>query len=447
MNNTLNFKLIRAGKVLLLVMAFCYSLIGITVIAKSLSDPHLKDLRQGYVLAKAMIHGVDPYLPLPELGNLWLPKYPLTNLPHPTPHPFAVGWLCLPLILFSYEQAAVVWLLFQIAALACSIVMLLRILGLEWDRARIVIVIFFLLGWMPLNLELWLGQLSLFLVALFLASWHALRQGKDVLGGLLLGSLMLLKLAGWPIVLWLALKRRWRAVWAAGLFWAGAHLLAIGLHGLGMVQDYYLKVGPQVGAHYRVRELNLSAWTIGQRLFAESGYYFVSTPLWESPLLVKALTVLAPAAVLLFALIAALRVRHFDTAFALLMGIGVVLNPIAWQHYLLMATPALALLLCRLRALHWPRQMTWGVMSLLFALSIPHSLFIDLAELFAVGVDASGKSVVPALPALLTLVPLLALCLSLWLLARLEPREDQEATRSSGAIDLSEPREGVLAVK
>jgi hypothetical protein len=129
------------------------------------------------------------------------------------------------------------------------------------------------------------------------------------------------------------------------------------------------------------------------------------------------------------------------------MGIGVILNPIAWQHYLLMATPALAMLLCRLRALHWPRQMTWGVMLLLFALSIPHSLFIDLAELFAVGVDASSKSIVPALPALLTLVPLLALCLSLWLLARLESRVDQEATRSSDTIDLSEPREGVLTVR
>jgi hypothetical protein len=284
---------------------------------------------------------------------------------------------------------------------------------------------------------LWWAQLNLCLLVLFLLAWRALRQGKDELGGALLGSLLLLKLAGWPIVLWLALQRRWRTVWLAGLVWVAAHLLAIGLHGLGMVLDYYIKVGPHVNAIYRVRELNYSVWTIGQRLFTESGHYIVWSPLWNSQLLANTLTVLAPVVVLMLALRAALRVKHFDTAFAFLMGIGVVLNPIVWLHYLLLALPTLALLLRRLQVLHWPRQITCAVISLIIALSLPETLYLNLARLFAVGTSATGQDIVPALPALLTMIPLAALCLLLWLLVRLDLRDDKQVSANSHTIDLS----------
>jgi hypothetical protein len=413
--------------------AACCSVLGIIVVAQSLSDPYSKDLRSGYLLAQAMVQGVDPYLPLPDLGELWLPDHPVTNLPHPTPHPFAVGWLCLPLTLLRYDQAAIVWLLFQLGCLVVSTVLLSRILGLAWGRRHIAYSFFFLLGWWPLIMDLWFANLNVCLLMLFLMAWQALRQGKDGLGGVLLGSLLLLKLVGWPIVLWLALQRRWRGVWAAGLFWVGAHLLAIVLHGWQMVQDFYLKVGPQVGAFYRLRELNFSTWTIGRRLFAESGYYLVSVPLWESPMLVKLLTVLAPTVVLIMALRASLLVKHFDTAFVLLMGIGVILNPITWHYYLLMVAPALVLLLRRLQVLHWPRQTTCGVISLLISLSLPQPLYLNLAKLFAIGMNAEGKAIVPALPALVTLIPLGALCLVLWLLARSELWERRQTVGKSDA--------------
>lgn len=434
MTDSARVKLLRVGRTFLLVIACCCSLTGAALVAQSLTSPYLKDLRSGYLLAQAMAHGVDPYLPLPELGKRWMPGYPINDLLHPTPHPFFVGWLCLPLTLLRYEQAAVVWLLFQLGCLALSVVLLLRILGLERGKWRVAAVSFLLFGWWPLTMELWFANLNLCLLVLFLGAWLALREGKDGLGGALLGSLLLLKLAGWPIVLWLVFERRWRGAWVAGLFFGGAHLLAIGLHGWGVVRDFYLKVGPQVGALYRVRELNFSTWTIGRRLFTQSGYYLISAPLWESPLLVKLLTVLAPAIVLIIALRASLLVRHFDTSFGLLMGIGVVLNPIAWHYYLLLAAPALALLLRRLHTLHWPRPMAAVVISLMVALSLPQPIYAGAASFFAVGANAKGQAIVPALPALLTLLPLGALCLLLWLLARLEWGATLSEQQSSPSI-------------
>lgn len=422
------------------MIACCCSLVGGAITARFLLTPEEKDLQQGYLLAQAMVHGVDPYLPSPELAKIWMPEHIFFGLPHPTPHPFAVGWLCLPLTPFRFAQAAVVWLLFQLVCLAICIVMLLRIAGLDWGWRRVAAIYLLMLGWWPLIVELSWGQLNMCLMILFLGAWRALRQGKDGLGGALLGGMLLVKLAGWPILLWLALRRRWRAVWAAGLFWAGAHLLAIGLHGWGMVRDYYLKVGPQVGAIYRVYFVNLSTWTIGRRLFGYTGRDLDSAPLWESPFLVKALTLLAPAIVLALALAVAMRVKRFDTAIALLMAISPVLNPIAWQHCFLQAMPALLLLSLRLRELGWPRRMTLIVVLLLIAISVPHTDYIYLAKLF-------NPSFVPTLPALLTLVPLVALFLLLLSLARLDMSGDQQAIGSGDAIALVKTGESVLTAK
>ena len=382
-----------------------------------------KDLLQGYVLAKAMLTGVNPYLPVPELAGLWLPEHNLTDLAHPTPHPFAIGWLCLPLAWLRYEHAAIVWLVFELACLAGAVGLVFRVLELKFNWRYWALATFLALGWVPVIDDLWLGQFSLFLLVLFLGAWLQLRAGRDGVGGLLLGALMTLKLVGWPVVLWLAWRRRWRAVLVAGATFVGAHLLAVQLHGWALVRDYYLKVGPMVGAIYRPHDANFSAWTLGQRLFAEGGFNFILTPLVNAPFLAKALNVLAPLALLATALWLARRARSFDTSFALLVAAGIVLNPIAWTHYLLLTVLAWVLVCRRLHALRWPRQLTYRVLLLLAPLSLTQATYIQLAMMFASGADGAGKLIVPAIPALLTLLPLAALCGLLWLLGWLE-RED-----------------------
>jgi len=271
-----------------------------------------KDLLSGYLLAKAMVTGVNPYLPLNELATLWLPEHNITDLTHPTPHPFAIGWLCLPLAWLRYEHAAIVWLIFELCCLAAAVALFFHLLRLKFDWRYWLLATFLALGWVPVLDDLWLGQFSLFLLVLFLCVWLRLREGREVLGGMLLGVLMTLKLTGWPVVLWLAWRRRWGAVIMAVATFVDAHLLAIHFHGWAMVRDYYLKVGPQVGAFYRPHDANFSAWTLGQRLFADSGFNFVLTPLVNAPLLATALNVLAPLSILATVLWLAHRARKGD---------------------------------------------------------------------------------------------------------------------------------------
>src|SRR4030067_73856 len=44
-----------------------------------------RDILQEYLMAKALLSGVNPYLPLQELAQLFIGKFPY--LPHPAPYP------------------------------------------------------------------------------------------------------------------------------------------------------------------------------------------------------------------------------------------------------------------------------------------------------------------------------------------------------------------------
>src|SRR5258705_11246546 len=71
-----------------------------------LNPPVKSDFAQDYFLAKAIIAGVNPYLPLNELGaRFGIPD----QIPHSSTHPPSFAVLCLPLALLSFQHAAFLW--------------------------------------------------------------------------------------------------------------------------------------------------------------------------------------------------------------------------------------------------------------------------------------------------------------------------------------------------
>jgi alpha-1,2-mannosyltransferase len=401
-------------------------------LSQSWANPFDKDFRQGYVLALALRHGADPYQPLPALTERWLSLPQPEPFQHPTPHPFAVGWLCLPLTLLSYPRAAVAWFVFECGCLVVALLLWLRVIGRPVRWRFVGTGLFALFAWHPLVVELWFGQLAVLLTVVFLLTWLALREGRELTGGALLGSLAVLKLMGGPVLLWLVWQRRWRAVGAAAVVWLGAHALAVGVHGWALVHTYYFTVGPQVSAVYSDYGANLSPWTLGRRLFGVMRGSVATTPLWDAPTLAKLLALALPLGVLIGLLIAAKRARQFDTSFALLMGGGFLLMPIVWGHYLVMALPAMALVFHRLAARQWPRRQTAGAVLLFVLLSLPHSFYVKLLHL-----SAEIPAGVASLPALLVLTPIAALVGMLWQLQALDGAAAVSEQVQQGELRLS----------
>ena len=379
-----------------------------------------KDFIQEYLMGKAILSGVSPYLSVVELAARWLPEAGYDRLRHPTPHPPLVGLLGVPFALLEYRAATVVWLGIELLCVGVSIALLARWWGRPLGVRGTALILLGLLGWVPLVEGLWFGQLTTLLFLLLLLAWGALRREADGLGGALLGLIFAIKLAAWPMLLFLALRRRWRAAAAAGVVIALTHGLAAAVLGIEVVRDYYLEVGPQVAALYRGHDTNYSLTTLGTRLFEGFGNNFRVAPLYASPALARLATLLVSGAALSAGMWAALRARSFDTAFGLLVGLGVLLSPIAWTHYLLVILLPAAILLRRMLTEGASKRRWRALFAMMLAISIAGAGYSSLAQRFAVDGGPGELPVAPFVAGMATLFPLFGLLGVLALLWRSE---------------------------
>ncbi|MFN0085440.1 MAG: glycosyltransferase family 87 protein [Blastocatellia bacterium] len=421
----------------MLLLASLNGAVGIKRLVESLLQPEIyhKDFISPYLMARAILSGVNPYLPLNDLAAIFIPQANCDHFAHPTPHPPLVGLLGIPLGLLSYERAAIVWFGLELAFVGISIALLARWWGGRLGMGSFALLFLIAMGWVPLVEDLWLGQLTTLLFMLLLLSWQALREGREGLGGALLGAIFALKLTAWPLLLFFAIRLRWRAVFAAGGMILLIHGLAAAILGVDSIRDYYLHVGPRVAAIYRGHDTNYSAWTLGVRLFEGFGNNFRVSPLLASPLLAKLATPLAPAALLLAGLWAAHRAKSFDTAFGLLVGVGILVSPIAWTHYLTVSPIPAAILLRRMLEAEAPKGRVYLMFGLIAALSIAGAGYSTFARQFGSPVDSGALPLVPFAAGMLTMIPLAALIGMLVLLWRSDAAVDPVRIAAGGRAE------------
>lgn len=356
-------------------------------------NAYYRDFIQPYLMAKAITGGTNPYLPLDELTRTYLPEAPPSIFRHRTPHTPTAGLLSVPLALFSYRGAAGAWLLFQFGLVVLIAYLFRRELA---PKAPVLICGAFgalALFSAPLIAEIGAGQVNLLLLALLTFAWIALRNGKDMQSGAWIGAVLALKLFGWPLVLYLAWRRKWRAVGTTAATCALANLLACVVLGFGTIKEYYLSVGPQTLAQFRRADNNYSAHTLGRRPFEGIGCPIFNrpevAPLYPSETLATIGGVLLPLAVLVVGLALARGVRDLDLAFGLLVCTSLLVSPIAWWHYLVLLGLPLAVLAANLRTANQRR----GFLVVLIGVALAASRLLIPTS----GVLAYLGSVVPAL--------------------------------------------------
>jgi len=368
-------------KYLLILLVIITALTNLQLSRVALQSPHVyrKDFIQEYLLVKAVANDVDPYLELPELAERFLGPLPHPVLQHPTPHPPAVVLLSLPLALLDYQNAAAVWLVFEIVCIICGVYFLLRWFKRRPGFALTLFGAFAMLGWSPTGAELILGQLMTVLLLLLIGTWFALRDGADVLGGVLLGLTIVLKLIAWPIVIFLVFRRRWRAVIAVFISVGAANLISAMLMGFDRVLYFYLRGGSAVAALYHGYEYNFSLWTIGWKLFEGTGSPVAvgisAPPLVQSSVLARVVSVALPLGFLVVGLVLAVRAQSFDASYGILICTIILVSPVAWRHYLVLSLIPLAIIVKRVIALDWPTRETNVSLFLGLLLFIPRDFF------------------------------------------------------------------------
>jgi hypothetical protein len=187
---------------------------------------------------------------------------------------------------------------------------------------------------------------------------------------------------------------------------AATQLVAIWIMGGSVILDYYLRVGPSVMAYYRAHVANISLLSLGWRLFYGTGSLVLlgqkSPPLVYAPRVAWAVGYILPLGMAVLGIWMAARRRRFDSAFGLLMYVSLLISPILWTHYVILAALPLVVTARELYSLGFPKKETIAIGLAVLVLSLPTLTFL--------GAAAGGEDLeVPFAVALGSLIPLFSL--------------------------------------
>ncbi len=163
-----------------------------------------------------------------QLGA-YIPQTPLTMLP------------IVPLAGFAPQTAKRIWLLFNVAFLAATLLMLSRVT--RFGVAPIALLAF--AGWGSLDANFLLGQYYVFLLFLLTLAFYWTHRGHPRAGGFVMGIACGLKLYGAPFLLYFAVKRHRKELTGMAAALCGLAALAIVIFGWMDVAAFATQILPR----------------------------------------------------------------------------------------------------------------------------------------------------------------------------------------------------------
>lgn len=256
-------------------------------------------------------------------------------------HPPAAVLLALPFGSWRYQRALQAWNLLSLACVVVAVSWITGRQGFDLALGERLFVTGLVLNSAVLKTELIQGQLNGILCLLLVSAWRFARREKIVASGVMVGLAASLKLFPGLLILLFLARRQWKgclAVAATGLI---VNLAAVSTLGVDAFRDYVLVVMPEVGRFVDTWP-NASLLGFLSRLF--DGSFGQVTPLMHEPLLAKGLWVLFGLFLTGIAVRATCRGAETDSVFSLWLSLMLLVSPVVWDHYFLMALlPLIAL--------------------------------------------------------------------------------------------------------
>jgi len=199
------------------------------------------DLPSYHYASRALLLRIDPYIDrnLEELAG------GMHVFPYVYPPFLALLWM--PLAKLPIEQVAAVWQVISLAALIGSLILSIRLARPYTSDARAAALVVALL--LPLGLPAYVnfhhGAVSAVFTFLIVLFFERLARGKDRTAGIVLAIACGIKVLPVILLLYLAIKKRWRAL---GVTLAvGAALVLVSVLVLGWKVHWRFIVAPQLG--------------------------------------------------------------------------------------------------------------------------------------------------------------------------------------------------------
>lgn len=281
------------------------------------------DFRQAYLgAAHAVMDGRSPY---PPTGD-WTISHDRAYVYPPT-----LAVLIAPLTLVPLWLAVLVWSVLCVVAVGAA----LWLAGVR--DARVYFVTYM---WAPMYPALQNMNASLLVTVLVALAWRY--RDRAATAGLAVGAAIALKLFVWPLVIWLAATRRWRAAAIAAA------------SGVAMIVVSWAVIGFQGVRRYPVLLDELTRRGIGVSHSVTSIGFALGLSRGAATLVAVAVGVLLVVACIRTA-------RHGEEARSLMLALaaGLAVTPIMWQHHLLVLLVPLGVLRPRLSPVWFVMLPAW----------------------------------------------------------------------------------------
>jgi len=386
------------------------------------------DLLALYVLSNAVANSANINTPLDELSQMYGREYTLPALPHPSPHPPTASLLFFPFVLAGCGVYTVgyIWLILQFLCLFFSVYTSVLLHGTRLSLLAVLVTTFVLLIWAPVIGDMKSGNVNCIILLLLSCMWLALHKECQILAGVLLGLSLLIKQIAWPVLLLFIIKKKYLPLFSTLSTVIIGYFLIVPLVGMNSIYIYFSKSLPYASSIYGPDSLNLSLWSLGNRIFCgtkmnkSSLYNVVTEPLIGSEFCGRILSLVLPTVVLIVSVIVIGRMKSFDFGMSLMFSLTIVINPIAWHYYFVLLVLPVGRMLFWLSCHRFPRRIT-RLFLLIIVLMIPDMVALRHAAAFLSGLTVSGNELLrlPFFPSLITITPLFAVCLLMYLVARI----------------------------
>lgn len=251
----------------------------------------------------------------------------------PTIHPPFNAVLFLPLSFLNYKASFVI--INIISLILLLLINRLVVRGLELSCEWFLNFSCFTLFWHPVLYCLGLGQSSMIIAACLVGGWFCLRSEKEYIAGFFFAIATLMKLFPGLVLLYLLMRKNWRAFFATVFFIVlgiSVTVLAVGLDDMwtypNIIMGKFLNNFSNLINNHSINGLI-------SRVFGErSGW---TEPLIQLPLQISSLLIILTNSVILIYTILKMRViavkkELADYAFGLTIVTMLLLSPITWGH-------------------------------------------------------------------------------------------------------------------
>ena len=296
-----------------------------------------KDFALDYSSGKAVLDGENPYAPIRVLVERYLDPPPealeRNILPGANWHtPFKL-LVTMPLTALPFRAAGIVWLLFC----ATTFVLAGFLVGreLKWSRSVAVLLGIGTLGVPVVQTDLSAGNLNGPMLLLLVLAWRFLKGGSPLMGGAMLGVLVALKFFPALLAIPLIGRKRLREVGVAAavsMILTGAGALTLGTDHL----DSFLSAGrgDQGFDYWDTSPANIAWWGMATRWLTPNGWVNAGIDAPELGLILAAAGIAAFVALLFIG-----RSRLSSDPFWAAIPLMLLVWPIVWIHYLVLALP------------------------------------------------------------------------------------------------------------